>query len=94
MDLMKECGSTSRPSLLDGLNYGYWKAKMCSFIKSIGEKAWISVLLEWKLPTKIHAKGKTVPKSEAKRTHEEDTLSTQNSRALNAIFNGVYPTQF
>ena len=39
MDLMEKGGSTSRPPLLDGTNYGYWKARMRSFIKSIDEKA-------------------------------------------------------
>ena len=38
MDLLKESGSTNRPPLLDGTNYGYWKARMCAFIKSIDEK--------------------------------------------------------
>ena len=52
------------------------------------------VLLGWKLPTKTNAEGKIVPKDEADLTPEEDALSTQNSWALNAIFNGVGPTQF
>ena len=44
MNLMKEGGSTSHPPLLDGRNYGFWKARMRAFIKSIDEKAWRSVL--------------------------------------------------
>ena len=39
MNLMKEGGSTSRPPFLDGTNYGYGKARMHAFIKSIDEKA-------------------------------------------------------
>ena len=47
MDLMKEGGFTSPPPFLDGMNYGYWKARMCAFIKSIDEKAWrISTRME------------------------------------------------
>ena len=92
MDLMKEGESTSRPPLLDGTNYGYWKERMRAFIKSIDEKSWRSILQGWKPPTKTDVEGKTVPKSEAKWTFEEDSLSTQNSQALNAIFNGVDPT--
>ena len=38
--------------------------------------------------------GKIVPKDQADWTSEEDALSTQNSLALNAIFNGVDPSQF
>ena len=40
------------------------------------------------------AEGKTVPKDQEDWTSEEDALSTQNSLALNAIFNGVDPSQF
>ena len=94
MDLMKKGGSTSRPPFLDGTNYGYWKARMRSFIKSIDEKAWRLVIQGWEPPTKTYAEGKTVPKSEVEWTPEEDALSTQNSRGLNAIFNGVDLTQF
>ena len=45
MDLKKEGGSTSRPPPLYGMNYGYWKEKMCAFIMPIDEKAWRSILL-------------------------------------------------
>ena len=44
MDLMKEGGSTSHPPFLNGMNYGYWKARMRGFIKLIDEKAWRSIL--------------------------------------------------
>ena len=91
---MKEGGSTSRPSLLDWMNYCYWKVRMFAFIKSIDEKAWRSVLQGWKPPTKTDAKKKIVPKDEADWTLEEEALSTQNSWALNVIFNDVDPLQF
>ena len=64
MDLMKDGGSTSRPPLLDGTNYGYCKVRMHAFIKSIDEKAWRSVLQGWKPPTKTDVEGKTAPKDE------------------------------
>ena len=44
MDLMKESESTSRPPLLDVTNYGYWKAWMDAFIKTIDEKPWRPVV--------------------------------------------------
>ena len=44
MQLLNEGGSTSRPPLLNGTNYGYWKARLHAFIKSIDEKAWRSIL--------------------------------------------------
>ena len=67
---------------------------MWAFIKSIDEKAWRLVLRGWKPPTKTYDEGKTVPKDEAAWMPKEDSLSTQNSQALNVIFNGVDPTQF
>ena len=67
---------------------------MHAFIKLIDEKAWRSVLHGWKSPTKTNAKGKTIPKDEEDWTLEEYAFSTQNSQALNAIINGVDPSQY
>ncbi|CAM9000581.1 unnamed protein product [Rhodiola kirilowii] len=36
---IKEGQSTTRPVLLEGPNYGYWKARMKAFIKNVDEKA-------------------------------------------------------
>ena len=87
-------GSTSRPPLLKGTKYGYWKARLRAFKKSIDEKSWGSIVLGWEPPTKTDVEGKTIPKSEVEWTPEEEILSTQNLRTLNAIFNGVDPTRF
>ena len=65
MDLIKEGGSASRPSLLYGTNYGYWKERICAFIKSINEKAWRAILQGWKPPIKTDAEGKTIPKDQS-----------------------------
>ena len=65
----------NRPPLLDGTKYGYLKAKIQAFIKSIDEKAWRSILQGWKLLTKTYAERKMFSKSEAKWTPEEDALS-------------------
>ena len=43
MDLLKESESRSRPPLLDGTNYRYWKVHIHVFIKSPDMKAWILV---------------------------------------------------
>ncbi|CAM8925740.1 unnamed protein product [Rhodiola kirilowii] len=32
---LKEGQSTTRPPLLEGSNYGYWKSKMKAFLKSL-----------------------------------------------------------
>ena len=63
MDLMKEGESTSRPPLLDEMNYGYWKVQICVYIKSLNIKVWRSILTGWSPPTKIDNDGKTVVKT-------------------------------
>lgn len=47
MDCFREGGSTSRPPMLDGANYPYWKARMRAFLKAIDERVWISVTDGW-----------------------------------------------
>ena len=44
MEGMESEGSVTRPPLLDGKNYSYWKSRMISFLKSLEHKAWKSVL--------------------------------------------------
>ncbi|CAM8997138.1 unnamed protein product [Rhodiola kirilowii] len=46
---LKEGQSTTRPPLLEGPNYGYWKSKMKAFLKSLDEKAWRVILIGWTL---------------------------------------------
>ena len=56
MDFLREGGSVSRPPLLDGCNYSYWKARMKAFIKALDEKTWRAVLIGWtQLVTKNEA---------------------------------------
>ena len=92
MDLLRECGCVIHPSLLDGTNYGYWKARMGPFIKSMDELAWKAVLAYWTPPMEKDESGKDVPKSEVDCSAEEDKRSSNNWKTLNAIFNGVIPT--
>ena len=50
MDAIKEGGSTTRPPILDGSNYSYWKARMIAFLKSIDNKTWKAVVNGWSPP--------------------------------------------
>ena len=43
MDLLKADSSVVHPHLFDGTNYGYWKACMCVFIKSMDDLTWKAV---------------------------------------------------
>ena len=76
MDLLKEGSSTGCPPLLDGTNYGYWKARMCAFIKSIDEKAWKKVLTGWTSPTVTDEEGNVTVKSEVDWSAKEDRLES------------------
>ena len=48
---MKNSTSMICPPLLNGKNYIYWKVRVKAFIKSIDEKAWLSILKGWSPPT-------------------------------------------
>ena len=56
--------------------------------------AWKAVLTDWTPPIEKDESSKEVHKSELNKTAEEDKQSSNNWKALNAIFNGVSPTQF
>ena len=93
MDLPKEGLSTVRPPLLDGSNYPYWNVQMRAFIKSIDEKAWLSVVNGYYIPTT------TVVNVTTPKTYEQwDALDYANanwkSKALNTIYSALTPEEF
>ncbi|GAA0172340.1 hypothetical protein LIER_26185 [Lithospermum erythrorhizon] len=51
MEAGKEGGSITRPPLLDGKNYPYWKARMITFLKFSNTKTWKAILTGWTPPT-------------------------------------------
>ncbi|TYJ98278.1 gag-pol polyprotein [Cucumis melo var. makuwa] len=63
MEIIREGPSTSRPSILDGKNYSYWKPHMISFLKTIDGRAWRAVVARWE-PPMFTVDGNFVPKSE------------------------------
>src|ERR1044072_677493 len=90
----KEGGSVTRPPVLDGTNYDYWKARMTTFLKSIDNKTWKAIVKGWTPPVKTTTKESTSKttinyKKEEDRTKEKDEEALANFKALNAIFNGV-----
>ena len=74
MDTIREGNSMVRPPLHDGSIYSFWKARMRSFLKSIDEKVWQSVMNGWTEPT-ITVDGVTFPKP----IEKWDTIDYQNS---------------
>jgi len=89
MDFIKEGGLVVRSPLLDGSNYSYWKARMKALTKAQDEKAWRAVLNGWKHPVTKDGKGKETLKPEESWSTDEERMTIYNTRALNAIFNGV-----
>ena len=83
-------GSVTRPPLLDGQNYSYWKSRMIAFLRSLDTKTWKAVLTGW--TAFEHTYG--IVKMEIEWTLAENELALGNNRALNAIFNGVDPNVF
>ncbi|KAA0053604.1 gag-pol polyprotein [Cucumis melo var. makuwa] len=88
MEIIKEGPSASRPPILDGKNYSYWKPRMIFFIKTLDGKAWRALMAGYN-PPMITVNGVSVPKPEVDWTNAEEQASVGNARALNAIFNGV-----
>ncbi|CAL8168366.1 unnamed protein product [Prunus armeniaca] len=93
----RAAGSVAHPPYFDGNNYGAWKAKMKSFLWSLGERVWYTVVHGFSEPTKKIGKGDEetiVLKSREEWTTAEVTHSTNNQKGLNAIFTVVSSDQF
>ncbi|KAA0062616.1 gag-pol polyprotein [Cucumis melo var. makuwa] len=82
MDFVREGTSTTKPPMLDGTNYGYWKAKMIAFLKSVDSRSWKSVLTGWEPPSIIDAIGIITLKPEIPWNKEEDEESFGNSKKV------------
>ncbi|KAK2368398.1 gag-protease polyprotein [Trifolium repens] len=92
----KDGTTVNKPPLLDGTNYDYWKPRMIAFLKSLDSRTWKAVLKGWEHPTILDANGVDtgVLKPEEDWSAAEDTASLGNSKALNALFNGVDKNMF
>ncbi|CAL2247396.1 unnamed protein product [Prunus armeniaca] len=90
-------GSIAHLPYFDGNNYGAWKAKMKSFLWSLDERVWSTVVHGFPKPTKTIGKGDeetTVLKTREEWTTAEVTHSTNNQKGLNALFTAVSSDQF
>lgn len=77
--------------ILDETKYDYWKAHMVDFIKSMDNKAWKSMVKGRDQPMSRDKDGKIIEelKPEEDWDDEGDKLAQGNSKALNALFNGM-----
>ena len=60
----RELGFVTRPPILDGSNYDYWKPCMVAFLKSLDSKAWRAANKGWEHPVIVGKDGNTTPKPE------------------------------
>ncbi|KAL5543708.1 hypothetical protein UlMin_007492 [Ulmus minor] len=90
---MREGLSNSRPPLLEGMNYLIWKIKMRSFLCSLDDDVWFSILEGYKIPVE-ETEGGSIQKPRSKWTTQEKRDSNMNSKALNALFCGVDDLNF
>ncbi|TYK21554.1 gag-pol polyprotein [Cucumis melo var. makuwa] len=89
IDSVHEGTSTTRLTILDGVNYACWKARMIVFLKSIDSKCWKVVIIGWEHLSTKDAASKVTLKPKISWSKEEDEASLGNSRALNVLFNGI-----
>ncbi|XP_058771038.1 uncharacterized protein LOC131644531 [Vicia villosa] len=78
-----------RPPILDGSNYDYWKPRMVAFLKFVDSKAGRAVNKGWEHPVITEKDGKKTLKLEEEWDKDEEALALGNSKALNALFNGI-----
>ncbi|XP_062104431.1 protein NRT1/ PTR FAMILY 5.2-like [Humulus lupulus] len=92
MEMLREGGSTSRPPMLEGANYPYWKTKMCAFLRAVDERVWMAVEDGWKCPTFVEDEVVKL-KQMSLWTTEEMERANFNSKAMHALFNAVSTNQ-
>ncbi|CAM8943793.1 unnamed protein product [Rhodiola kirilowii] len=93
MDL-REGQNITRPPLLEGNKYGYWRVRMKAFLKSQDESVWEVVEQGWTHPVATEEEGKVTPLAKGEWTEAHRKVEAANSKAMNAIFSGVDEKNF
>ena len=88
-DVMTEGASNSRPPLLKGHNYGFWKLRMKAYIRFIDERDWMTMKEGYLSLNKRLENGTIVSKPRSKWSTNEFELAKWHHRAVSAIFIGV-----
>ncbi|CAM8997351.1 unnamed protein product [Rhodiola kirilowii] len=87
MDL-REGQNITRPPLLEGNNYGYWRVRMKAFLKSQDESVWEAVENGWTPPV-VTKDDEVILLTKDKWTEAQKNAEAANSKAMNVIFSGV-----
>ncbi|CAM8959572.1 unnamed protein product [Rhodiola kirilowii] len=85
----REGQNITRPPLLEGDKYGYWRVRMKAFLKSQDESVWEVVEQGWTNPVALNEEGKVCLLAKDKWTEAQKKTEAVNSKAMNAIFSGV-----
>ncbi|CAM8917541.1 unnamed protein product [Rhodiola kirilowii] len=88
MDL-REGQNITRPPLLEGNKYGYWRVRMKAFLKSQDESVWEAFEQGWTHPVTADKEGNIGLLAKDKWTEIHKSAEAANSKAMNAIFSGV-----
>ncbi|CAM8941027.1 unnamed protein product [Rhodiola kirilowii] len=88
MDL-REGQNITRPPLLEGNKYGYWRVRLKAFLRSQDEAVWEAVEQGWTHPVATEKEGKVSLLTKDKLTTVHKSAEAANSKAMNAIFSGV-----
>ncbi|CAM8920307.1 unnamed protein product [Rhodiola kirilowii] len=86
---MKEGQNITRPPLLEGNKYGYWRVRMKAFLKSQDELVWEAVEQECTHPVTTDEAGKVSLLAKARWTGGQKNAEAANSKAMNSIFSRV-----
>ncbi|KAH7867389.1 hypothetical protein Vadar_032806 [Vaccinium darrowii] len=91
----REGASNSRPPYFDGNDYPYWKARMTTYLSSLGVRVWRSVRYGYEAPTIEDATTKKMRAKEDTEWISADNESFEaNSKALGAIYGALSKTEF
>ncbi|CAM8918375.1 unnamed protein product [Rhodiola kirilowii] len=88
MDL-REGQNITRPPLLEGNKYGYWRVRMKAFLKSQDESVWEAVEQGWTHPVTADKEGNVSLLAKDKWTEIHKSAEAANSKAMNVVFSGV-----
>ncbi|CAM8971606.1 unnamed protein product [Rhodiola kirilowii] len=93
MDL-REGQNITRPPLLEGNKYGYWRVRMKAFLKSQDKSVWNAVEQGWMHPMVTDKEGNVTLLPKDKWTDAYKNAEAANSKALNVIFSRVNRKNF
>ncbi|CAM8910351.1 unnamed protein product [Rhodiola kirilowii] len=88
MDL-REGQNITRPPLLEGNKYGYWRVRMKAFLKSQDESVWEAIGNGWTHPMAVDEADNAGPLAKILWTEGQKKAEAANSKAMSALLLGI-----